>query len=318
MLLNKLLLLLLLSTLNQSFVSIHPYFSKTQGGYYKGGVDTKIIQDIANASKSIKIAMYYLTNKNITKAIVDAHIRGLKVQIITDDKKKNTKRYRYLQNQGIIIEDDHNTKALMHNKVLIIDSKIVWIGSGNYTVYAFYRNHDNYLRLNNRAIARYYTQKFDILYQHKKESLPPYISESIEIYFAPDSNIEEKIIKQIAQAQKSIYIMMFAFTNKKIAKALLLAMQRGIEVKIVVDKVQNHYQKYSVYKYLKNNGMNIIKDKNRFKLHHKVLIIDKTITITGSYNLTKKANQSNAENIIIIKNTLISKKYLQEFDRVSN
>ena len=316
MLLNKLLLLLLLSTFDQSFTSIEPYFSKTHGGYYKEGVDNIIIQDIVNASKSIKIAMYYLTNKNITKAIANAHARGIEVQIITDDTKKGAKRYRYLQNQGIIIEDDHNKKALMHNKVLIIDRKIVWIGSGNYTVYAFYRNHDNYLRLNNHAIAKYYTQKFNILYQHKKESLQPYISKNIEIYFAPDSNIEEKIIDQIAQAQESIYIMMFAFTNKKIANALLFARQRGVIIKIVIDKVQNHYQKYSVYEHLKNNAVDIIEDKNKFKLHHKVLIIDKSITITGSYNLTKKANQSNAENIMIIKDKRISKKYLQEFHRV--
>jgi len=304
MLLNKLLLLWVLSTLNQSLISIEPYFSKTEGGYYKGGIDNKIIQDLSNASESIKIAMYYLTNKNITKAIVNAHLRGVKVQIITDEKKKNTKRYRYLQNQGILIEDDHNTKALMHNKILIIDTKVVWIGSGNYTVYAFYRNHDNYLRLNSQDLGRYYTKKFDILYQHTQKSI------------APDSNIENKILTQLSNAKKSIYIMMFAFTNPKIANALLDAKQKGINIKIVIDKVQNHYQKYSVYQKLKQNGIDIIEDKNKFKLHHKVLIIDESTTITGSYNFTKKANDKNAENIIILKEREITQKYLQEFYRV--
>ncbi len=316
MLVKNLFIALFISLATPLAISIEPYFSKTSGGYYKGGVDNIIIKDINGASSSIKMAMYYLTNKNITKALVEAHHRGVVVEIITDDKKISSKRYRYLLRVGIKVENDEDRRALMHNKILIIDNNSVWIGSGNYTVYAFYRNHDNYLHLQSRAIARYYTQKFNSLYSHNNTPIEPYISERLEIYFAPDSNIEEQIIRNIDGAKSTINIMMFAFTNPKIAKALTDAISRGVVVKIVLDKTQNRYQKYSIYRDLKSKGVDIKLDKNRYKLHHKVIIIDNKIVITGSYNYTKKANTINSENIIIIKDYKIAKEYSTEFKRV--
>ncbi len=316
MILKKLIIPLILALIIPLYSSITPHFSQIKGAYYRGGVDNIIIKDIAKASKSINMAMYYLTNKNITKALVEAHHRGVEVRIITDDKKIGSKRYRYLASEGIAIEDDRDRKALMHNKILIVDNRVVWIGSGNYTVYSFYRNHDNYLRVSNRDIAHYYTKKFNQLYTHTNIAIKPYIKSNIEIYFSPDSDIQNRLLELIESAKDSINIMMFAFTNRDISRALLDAQKRGVAIKIVVDKRQNSYQKYSVYRELKSNGIDIKLDKNRFKLHHKVMIIDKKITILGSYNFTRWANSNNDENIIIIKNSAISSSYLEEFSRV--
>jgi phosphatidylserine/phosphatidylglycerophosphate/cardiolipin synthase-like enzyme len=316
MILKKFMLLIISALITPLYSSMTPHFSQIKGAYYRGGVDNIIIKDIDKASKSIKMAMYYLTNKNITKALVEAHNRGVEVKIITDDKKRGSKRYRYLASEGIDIEDDRDKKALMHNKILIVDSRVVWVGSGNYTVYSFYRNHDNYLRVSNRDIAHYYTKKFDRLYTHNSLPIEPYIRDNIEIHFSPDSDIQKRLLELIDSAKDSINIMMFAFTNRDISRALLDAQKRGVDIKIVVDKRQNSYQKYSVYRELKANGIDIKLDKNRYKLHHKVIIIDRKITILGSYNFTKWANSNNDENIIIIKNSAISSSYLEEFSRV--
>ena len=102
--------------------NILPYFSKTSGGYYKGGVDNIIIDDIYSSTKSINMAIYYLTNKHITTALIKAHQRGVEVKVYTDDKKISAKRYKSLIAQGIKVNCDKNPKALMHNKFLIIDT----------------------------------------------------------------------------------------------------------------------------------------------------------------------------------------------------
>jgi len=298
--------------------NVIPYFSKTTGGYYKGGVDNIIIKDILNAENNIRMAMYYLTNKNITKALLNAKKRGIDIEIITDDGKIKSKRYKSLINYGVSIRDDKNKKALMHNKILIIDENITWIGSGNYTVYSFYRNYDNFVRINDNDIGDYYTKKFKNLYEHNQSKIEPYQNKNLEIYFSKDSNIEDIIIKNINKSKENISLMMFAFTNKNIANALINAKIRGVEVKVILDRVQNKFQKYSVYKYLKSQNIDIKLDKNRFKLHNKVLIIDDNIVITGSYNYTKKANLYNDENILIIKDKNITQQYILDFNRVSN
>lgn len=294
---------------------IEPYFSKTSGSYYKGGVDNKIIDDISKASVSLKMAMYYLTNKHITKALIEAHKRGVNVEVITDDKKVKSKRYKQLKKAGIKIKDDKNRRALMHNKILIIDDEIVWIGSANYTVYSFYRNHDNFLRIKEKKIAAYYDEKFEKMYNNDKSVISAYISKGnkIEIYFSPDLNFETRVLSLISDAKTSINFLAFAFTNKKIADALVLAKKRGVKVKGVFDKTQDVYQKYSKYKYLKNKAVDVKLDKNKFKLHSKIIIIDEKTVITGSYNFTKQANNKNDENSIVINDKKIAKYYVDNF-----
>jgi phosphatidylserine/phosphatidylglycerophosphate/cardiolipin synthase-like enzyme len=313
---KSIILLILFTIFAHSNIFIKPYFSQTSGRYYKKGVDRYIIRDIDSATLSIDMAMYLLTNRYITKALIDAHNRGVKVRVVTDDKKSNSKRYRELKRAGIVVQDDGDSRALMHNKILIIDHQITWISSGNYTVYAFYRNHDNFLRIDKREISKYYRDKFSRLYSGDGEPVKPYLSKNLEIYFAPDMDIQKRLLARINHAKDSIYFLAYAFTNQQISKALVAAHNRGVDVKGVFDKAQNNYQKYSQYRYLKSKGIPVKLDKNRYKLHHKVMIIDSKTVVVGSYNFTHRANNANAENVIIIKDSDIASQYIGEFEKI--
>jgi len=88
---KKLILILLLSIF--AYSNITPYFSKISGGYYKGGVDNIIIDDIYTASSKIEMAMYYLTNKNITLALIKAYKRGISEEFYNQYFNGRTKAY---------------------------------------------------------------------------------------------------------------------------------------------------------------------------------------------------------------------------------
>ncbi len=303
-----------------SSLQITPYFSKTSGAYYQGGVDQKIIADINNSTKTIHLALYELTNKYIAQALIDASHRGVDVKVFTDDQTHTT-QYEYfdeLEEAGIKVEDDEDSYALMHNKFLVIDSNITWSGSANYTVYAFYRNYENLVRIQSPKVASIYKQKFDYLYNHLDLTMPPSKVENIEIFFSPDDDFEEKIITLIDNAKESIYFLAFAFTNDSIAEALLRAKERGVDIKGVFDEGQNEYQKGSDYQYLLDNGVDVKLDGSNYKLHSKVFIFDKNTTITGSYNFTLKANNSNDENSLVIYDSNITNAYLDNFYTIYN
>ncbi len=51
-------------------------------------------------------------------------------------------------------------------------------------------------------------------------------------------------------------------------------------------------------------------------MHHKVLIIDEQIVVTGSYNFSNNAETRNDENTLVIYNSEIAALYLQEFHEV--
>jgi phosphatidylserine/phosphatidylglycerophosphate/cardiolipin synthase-like enzyme len=66
------------------------------------------------------------------------------------------------------------------------------------------------------------------------------------------------------------------------------------------------------------NNVPVLVDGNKYTMHHKVIIIDESIVITGSYNFTKAADVENDDNVIIIHSPSLAQLYLQEFDRVNS
>src|SRR4030095_9121752 len=85
-----------------------------------------------------------------------------------------------------------------------------------------------------------------------------------------------------------------------IAKALVDAHKRGVKILAVLDK-SNETDKYSAATFLANAGIQTLIDAQHAIAHSKVMAIDSATIITGSFNFTKKAEASNAENLLVIK-----------------
>jgi phosphatidylserine/phosphatidylglycerophosphate/cardiolipin synthase-like enzyme len=129
-----------------------------------------------------------------------------------------------------------------------------------------------------------------------------------EICFTPGQNCTNLIIKNMDKAKKSLLVQAYSFTSAPIAKAIIDAKKRGVDVKVILDKSQ-FSQKYSSSKFLINQDIQIWKDDKVAIAHNKVMIIDDMITITGSFNFTKAAQERNAENVLIIEDSTLAKKY---------
>jgi phosphatidylserine/phosphatidylglycerophosphate/cardiolipin synthase-like enzyme len=69
---------------------------------------------------------------------------------------------------------------------------------------------------------------------------------------------------------------------------------------------------------LEFQGAELKKDNNSYSMHHKIFIIDNKTVITGSFNPSANADINNDENILIIHDKKIAKKYLEEFDYLWN
>ena len=135
----------------------------------------------------------------------------------------------------------------------------------------------------------------------------------IENYFCPEDNCADKVVDLIKNAKKSVYFMTFSFTSEKIADALIS--RDGIEIKGVFDKGQAS-NKFSQDERLKGFGIDATLDKSKYKLHHKVFIIDNETVVTGSFNPTLSGDTRNDENILIIHDKEIAKEFLEEFENM--
>ena len=120
------------------------------------------------------------------------------------------------------------------------------------------------------------------------------------VCFSPEEDCAVPIISEIDQSKESILVQEYTFTLKAIANALINAKERGVDVKVILDKSQL-YSKYSVINELFASGIPVWIDDKPKIAHDKVIIVDNQKVITGSFNLSKTAEKGNAENLLIIK-----------------
>jgi len=76
--------------------------------------------------------------------------------------------------------------------------------------------------------------------------------------------------------------------------------------------------KYSQFERLQFQGIDVVKDKNKQNMHHKVFIIDNRTVITGSFNPSNNGDKGNDENIVIIDDVGIAEKFLEEFNSIKS
>jgi phosphatidylserine/phosphatidylglycerophosphate/cardiolipin synthase-like enzyme len=140
---------------------IQVYFSP------KGGVTDAVVNALDHATNLVLVQAYSFTSAPIAKALVDAHRRGVKVQVILD-RSQRTEKYSeadFLTHSGIptVIDAQH---AIAHNKVIIIDGYVVLTGSFNFTGAAEEHNAENLLVINDPVLAKQYVENWHAHEQH--------------------------------------------------------------------------------------------------------------------------------------------------------
>ncbi len=119
---------------------------------------------------------------------------------------------------------------------------------------------------------------------------------NIKLCFTPPTaTCGPMIADQINLAKSTVYMQAYGLTHPQIINALIKAKQRGVDVSVMLDR-SNLTQKYSKMKELEAAGIKVVIDRVPGIAHNKIIIIDKTVTVTGSFNFTVNADTRNAEN----------------------
>lgn len=127
------------------------------------------------------------------------------------------------------------------------------------------------------------------------------LSSAVELKpcFTPGQDCTDFITRQIDGAKSELLVQAYGFTNAPIIQAIARAKERGVDVKVILDR-SNAQKKYTGATYLANHGINPLIDYKVTIAHNKVIVIDGRAVITGSFNFTKAAQTKNAENVLLI------------------
>jgi len=112
-----------------------------------------------------------------------------------------------------------------------------------------------------------------------------------EVHFSPHGGCTDAIIRELNKAKSPLLVQAYSFTSAPIAKALVNAHKRGVKIEVILDKSQRT-QEYSSATFLYNQGIPVKIDAQHAIAHNKVMIIDGETVITGSFNFTKAAEDS--------------------------
>src|SRR6266508_4182192 len=286
-----------------------------------------VLADLDAARTSVDLAAFDFDIPAITDALLRAAARGVVVRLVVDSENLDTpevsEQTGRLQRAGIAVHFDRR-EPFMHNKFIVVDGVVAWMGSWNVTDNDTFRNSNNMLRFASRQVAADYThefaQMFDGRFGSGKSSATPFPrvrvgGAQVEVYFSPEDGVAKYVLGRLNAAKKSIHLMAFSYTANTIADAMIAKVKAGLPVRGVFER-QNAGGTGSAFSRLRQGGVDVLEDGNCYILHHKVIIIDERTVIPGSYNFTGSAERDNDENLVIVDDAALARAYLDEFQRV--
>jgi len=302
---------------------INIYFTAPANDDFKGGPDQFLVEALDQARTAIDAALYDLNLWSVRNALIRAHDRGVSVRMVVEGDSRDRREVQELIEAGIPVIFDQ-TDSLMHNKFFVIDGSEVWTGSMNMTVNGAYRHLNNLIQVRSVRLAENYSMEFEEMYLEgffgeislENTPHPDLVLDGIRIetYFSPEDSTAARIMQLILNAEESIDFLYYSFTSDGIADALLFQDTQGVQIRGVLDAYQEGTGLGGEYQRLNDFGLDVYLDVHPEKLHHKIIIIDNEIVITGSYNMTRSAEIRNDENTLIIHNVTLAEIYSGEFD----
>ncbi len=276
------------------------FYSNQTKSYLK----SVFLEALKDCQHSLIIHTFALTDLQILKRLNSLAKDGIYLKILSDKRNlplfysdfKNTLNWRGIKTSG-----------LMHQKVLLVDETLSFLGTANMT-YESMKMHDNVVigvfseQLN--CYLKDYTDKIP-LKREKKNTQPKlfYISnQTLELWMLPFKGTKplERLLELIEQAASSIDISIFTLTHPKILSSLKNASERGVRVCVFLDKTSSQGASSKALQYLKNFSIDVKISQGIQLLHHKMMMIDGKYFILGSANWTKSAFEKNHDFFLVL------------------
>ena len=145
----------------------------------QGRCSSYILREIDAAKQELLVAVYAFTSDDLAAALAQAKMRGVAVQVIVDrefDRSNDNSKSKFLEANripvrrvaGVAAKPGDKDSGLMHQKFAVIDRRVVFTGSYNWTHSAENRNDENLLFFRDAGpLADEYRKAFIRLWERK-------------------------------------------------------------------------------------------------------------------------------------------------------
>ncbi len=270
--------------------------------YYQTTGRQPVLKAIYGAKKTIDIEIYLLTDKRTINALIKQAQSGVKIRIILEKSPYNPnnsyskakKWQKLLEHNDIAIKSGNPKFSLTHEKAIVIDNNKALIMTLNLTYSSFKWNREYGIIDDNQADVAEIEQVFNADWHRN-----PVKVTNKDLLWSP-VNSQKRLINLIKSAKKSIIIENEEIIDKDIARALVKAAKKHVNIKLILPKrMMNNY----LVKKLIRNGAHVRffdPNKGQLNMHAKMMVVDNSEAYVGSINFSYSSLQKNRELGIMI------------------
>jgi len=258
-----------------------------------------ILDAINAAEKSIRVKMFVFSDPELLKAIVAAHHRSIKVQIMLnparrDGKEENQESRQLLRKAGVDVIDSNPAFDLTHEKSMVIDDKTAFVKSLNWETKNLTETRDYAVVTNHPQEVKEIVQCFEADWERQ-----PFDSPANSHLIWCSGNGRERIAHFIDEAKHSLWLQNERYQDPIIIERLVRANRRGVKVHVMARpphklKKEKLLEGVGGLRIMDDVGIKVHKLKH-LKLHAKMLLADGLKAIVGSINLTPGSFDSRRE-----------------------
>ncbi len=324
---------------------LNAYFQSKRTGV-EAQLAERLAEFIHETRESLDCAIYDLRHPTVLQALAQAAQRGVKLRIAFDGGKERTGglsgdpkpegTQEAIQNAGLgqyATAVHEKGRHLMHDKFLVRDGRSVWMGSANFTVGGLELQDNNCLAIDSPQLAANYDATFAGLLTGETGQTPPQGQTeqvgdiTLTPFFAPAARegIEDVIVAALKRAKK-LRVLAFLISDPGMLDALApYANDASFDIRGVYDPNGMN----DVLRYTKQDPARFWFTKDpRFVrapthafspaheqdfMHNKVIIVDDSLVITGSYNFSENA-ELNDENVLALQSPALAAAYTAYFE----
>ncbi|TGL59554.1 phospholipase D-like domain-containing protein [Leptospira sarikeiensis] len=280
----------------------------------KRNVRDEILRIIKETKHSIYMHIYSFDDPEIEAELLNSNRRGVRLELMGEWGKQYPIALlpflKYWKGSG-----------LQHTKVLVSDENLVFLGTGNFTHYGLERDLNGYLefRLDRKQWGEF------LSFLREEYPYPKLRIAGLEFWNSPlEGNfIQNRMFDSVLSAKHSIRYLIFDHYDPVLSLALLRSNPEVLSgvYNRPIDPEGEFLSQFNVPEILEDGNEDILDDPVIGKgglLHHKSMILDDLEVLTGSYNYSLSARDSNREIFIRTKDPRVANAFKEEWERIRN
>lgn len=276
--------------------------------------ETPVVQAIQNATKSIQLEIYLLTDHSVINALEDAANRGVATQVMLEGHPYGSgsvtpqETISALNAAGVTAQEANPIFTYTHAKFMVIDGQTAYISSGNFTKTAlggssYGADRDYLVRDTNPAEVT----ELQTIFAADWHRQPPTLSD-VNLIVSP-VNSRPKLLALIASASKTLDLEEEEMGDPATVAALIAAAQRGVAVGVVVPPPSSGSPDADNETQLTGAGVKVTVVNDRGTglpyIHAKIIIVDGALAYVGSVNVSSTSYDHNREVGVLIANPAV-------------